>query len=296
MMKKMLKTGLLFLLVGFVLAGIGVANGGLQTVVWGDGQPQVRTATTKKTTSKVSAFHSIQADITDGDVIVRPGNDYQVTINGLSRKDFSIQVRQGKLTITQPITHDQYFSMRVFDFERGHQVVITVPHNTKLQSVSLAAKDGDVTLSEQTMTDLAIDSSDGDVTLTTAVVSGTTTIKALDGDVTVNDSQLQKTGLTSRDGDVVLRQVTLTGGTIDLSDGDFTAHDSIFNKTVRVSNSDGDNTVTGADQQKGYTVHSADDDNSLFGKHQEDGGTLTHNADAADHLYLNSSDGDNSVR
>ncbi|MFT8411002.1 MAG: DUF4097 family beta strand repeat-containing protein [Schleiferilactobacillus perolens] len=289
-MKKLMKTGLLFLIIGAILAGIGIAHGGLRSVVFGsNGQPEINT--TGKQVRTVGAFTKISADLAAGDITIQTGEKFQVETAGHNRQDFTATVRGGELTIRQP--HNRTPLIGIFSWNTNQRIIITVPRKTKLSDITVHSQDGDVHLVDQNTQHLTIATSDGDTVLDRVQAAARATLKNSDGDMTMRNSLLSQATITASDGDVDLQHTTIDHGTANLSDGDFTANSSTFQHMVKVSNSDGDNTVSGANRQDGYTVQGGDD-NALFGQHKENG-TLTHNTSAVNHLYLHTSDGDNVV-
>lgn len=158
---KILIISACFVLVGAIIAGVGVAFGakgfvfdrnGKIVSVKGEGVGR-----SVEASEKLEAFSEATIDVKCGKVIVEAGNEYSIEIK-YSAEELkpTYAVRNGKLEVTSP-NGGFFLNFGMFDFDKNY-VKVTVPRSA-LKNLSVDSSAGEVDISELTGT------SDGKITV-----------------------------------------------------------------------------------------------------------------------------------
>ena len=158
---KILIISACFVLVGAIIAGVGVAFGakgfvfdrnGKIVSVKGEG-----VGSSVEAREKLEAFSEAPIDVKCGKVIVEAGNEYSIEIK-YSAEELkpTYSVRNGKLEVTSP-NGGFFLNFGMFDFDKNY-VKVTVPHGA-LKNLSVDSSAGEVDISGLTGT------SDGTITI-----------------------------------------------------------------------------------------------------------------------------------
>lgn len=158
---KILIISACFVLVGAIIAGVGVALGakgfvfdreGKIITVKGEG-----VGSSVEASEKLEAFSEATIDVKCGKVIVEAGNEYSIEIK-YSAEELkpTYAVKNGKLEVTSP-NGGFFLNFGMFDFDKNYVKVI-VPSDA-LKNLSVDSSAGEVDISELTGT------SDGTITV-----------------------------------------------------------------------------------------------------------------------------------
>ena len=151
---KILIISACFVLVGAIIAGVGVALGAKGFVFDRDGKIlTVRGESfggSVEASEKLEAFSEAEIDINCGKAIIVAGNEYSIEIK-CSAEELkpTYTVRNGKLEVTSP--NDGFFlNFGMFDFDKNY-VKVTVPRDA-LKNLSVESSAGEVNISGLTGT------------------------------------------------------------------------------------------------------------------------------------------------
>lgn len=144
MRKTTMVTGIWLLVVGLILATIGLLTNAPKTVVWNNGLKVSRTVSIDKT---VASFDKIKVSDGDGDVQIKGGSDYAITIDG-------DEIQAPKYRIKNKTLYIDKKQRSKASFSGNESVVVTVPQDKELQKVELEVGRDGVTLSNVDIKDL----------------------------------------------------------------------------------------------------------------------------------------------
>ena len=306
-MKKTVKIGFLLLILGIILAILGIANNGIQTVYWKNGfHVQHRYVET----SHPSKIESITLQ-TGSDVVIQSGDRNSVkVVSGLQKP--TVEVNDGHLTVKSSSGSYQTFN---FQLTRAihDTTVITVAKGTKLSEIkadsqqegdvrisNLAVKSlalqihGDLNLNQLTvydpLTDLTAES-----TFLTKVTAPSLGLKS-DGDVHIDQSKFDQaaSSIESND-DVTMRQTQLKSGQINTVDSDVSLANNQLAQQLTVKTTDGDIHVT-ADRNVGVNASTTDGDLTVFDWHSDETNNYQTQPKASQQYQLTTTDGDINVQ
>lgn len=305
-MKKTVKIGFLLLILGLILAILGIANNGIKTIYWHDGFHIAKRYTASAQPTKIKSI-TLK---TGSNVIVRSGDHNSIRVTS-SIDQPQITDNDGQITVASSVKNYQSFNFQ-FTTPINETTVITVAKGTKLEQLTAGrAQNGDVSLNGLNVAKLNANPQ-GDLTLRevnvtqpltditaynthlTKVTAPSLTLKST-GDVTINQSQFEKSAssITSSD-DVTIRQTKLKSGQINGSDSDINLSDNQLAQQLVAKTTGGDIRVTTA-QSSGVNVHTDDGGLTIFSWHHDDQKSYQYQPKASEQYQLTTTDGDITV-
>lgn len=144
MRKTTMITGIWLLAVGIVLATIGVLANAPKTVVWNNGLKVSRSVSIDK---NLSSFDKIKISDGDGDVEIKGGSDYSISIEGDEIQAPKYRLKNNTLFINKKQRSKASFS-------GNETVVVTVPQDKPLRKIDLEVGRDGVTVSNVDVKDL----------------------------------------------------------------------------------------------------------------------------------------------
>lgn len=147
MRKTTMITGIWLLVVGLILTTIGLMTNAPKTVIWNNGLKVSRTVSIDKT---IPEFNKIKVSDGDGDVQVKGGSDYSISIEG-------DEIQAPKYRIKNKTLYIDKKQRSKASFSRNESVVVTVPQDKELQKIELEVGRDGVTLSNVDVKNLVAD-------------------------------------------------------------------------------------------------------------------------------------------
>jgi len=305
-MKKTVKIGFLLLILGLILAILGIANNGIKTIYWHDGFHIAKRYTASAQPTKIKSI-TLK---TGSNVIVRSGDHNSIRVTS-SIDQPQITDNDGRITVTSSVKSYQSFNFQ-FTTPVNEATVITVAKGTKLDQLTAGrAQNGDVSLNSLNIGKLTAQPQ-GDLTLREVnvtqpltditayntrfnkVTAPSLTLKST-GDITIDHSQFEKSAssITGND-DVTIRQTKLRSGQINGSDSDISLLDNQLAQQLAVKTTDGDIHVTTA-PSSGINAHTDDGDLTVFSWHHDNQKSYQYQPKANQQYQLTTTDGDITV-
>ncbi|WP_164507322.1 DUF4097 family beta strand repeat-containing protein [Companilactobacillus furfuricola] len=137
MRKTTMVTGIWLLAVGIVLATIGLLTNAPKTVVWNNGLKVSRSVSIDK---NLSSFNKIKISDGDGDVEIKGGSDYSISIEG-------DEIQAPKYRLKNETLYIDKKQRSKASFTGNETVVVTVPQDKQLQKIDLEVGRDGVTMS-----------------------------------------------------------------------------------------------------------------------------------------------------
>ena len=218
-MKKFYQISGLIVIIGIILFIFGHAKGGNEDInstttnignFFNHNQRSRKShhVVAKKRTFNVDKFSKINIDAEEPNIQISKGNDFQVTISGPNIKKISAKVANEQLTISDNNA-----------YEYGtYQVNVTVPADDSITEISGSCSEGNIHLTNLTVSDL--------------------NLQLEDGNFSAENVKAHKANFDLVDGDLKVNNSTLTSGILNLNEGDLTVTNSQFK--IKATLSDGD--------------------------------------------------------
>lgn len=166
--------------------------------------------TAEMTDVSLDKFKSVDTKLSMGDLSIVYGDSYMVSYNYPNKLQPEIEVKNGTLHVKQKVKgglklgFNDLGNLKDMDYD----LVITVPKNEKLDTVSLSMDMGAISLSNIEINNLTVD--------------------ADMGNIEINDTTLEKITVDADMGNIELRNVTCEKAEFDADMGNIEAQDSIF--------------------------------------------------------------------
>ena len=189
---KILIISACFVLVGAIIAGVGVALGAKGFVFDRDGKiVTVRgevVGSSVEASEKLEAFSEATIDVKCGKVIVEAGNEYSIEIK-YSAEELkpTYAVKNGKLEVTSP-NGGFFLNFGMFDFDKNYVKVI-VPSDA-LKNLSVDSSAGEVDISGLTGTSdgkITVRASAGGIDIENVYGFGELNVKSSAGSIEIKD-------------------------------------------------------------------------------------------------------------
>ena len=265
-------TGTVLCALGLVLFGSGIAAGGKDYIANTDlnsyngstsDKDDGRHAVLEKT--KIDSFNNLNVDFKHIDLAIRESNDdnfylsYNVETNkGIVPVSWQVDNKTLNLAETNGHASSQYVHIDVAFLEdlltvrhsseqtsenRTNQVIVYIPQNQKLDTLSCQMNEGDMELDTLKCQNFNIQLSLGNLSLKNLdVTNGSVTDK--EGDISISESTFSNVNFNTSLGDLDINSSSFTGSTLSLSDGDVAGTKICFYNNCQITSKMGDINLT----------------------------------------------------
>ena len=331
--RKFLMTGTVLCALGLVLFGSGIAAGGKDYIANTDLNSYNGSTSTKDDGShavlkktKIDSFSNLNVDFKHIDLAVKESEDdnFYLSYNVETTKGIvpvSWQVDNGTLNLAESNGHvsSEYVHIDVAFLKdlltvrhfsdntsenRTNQVIVYIPHDQKLNTLSCQLTEGDMELTALTCQNLNVQVNLGDLTLEDLNVANVS-VTDKEGDISISESTMSNLKLNASLGDLDIDSSSFTDSTFSLSEGDTTGTDVAFYKNCQITSKMGDIDLTLPENSFDNLTLSLDTNmgdinvpDKLNGKlvSTDDESTFKKNASSIqNHLSIQSDDGDISI-
>lgn len=270
--RKFLITGTVLCALGLVLFGSGIAAGGKNYIANADLNSYNGSTSSKGDGShavlkkkKIDSFSNLNVDFKHIDLAVRESDDdnFYLSYNVETSKGIvpvSWQVDNGTLNLAESNGHasSQYVHIDVaflkdlltvrhpFDKtseNRTNQVIVYIPHNQKLNTLSCQLTEGDMELTALNCQNLNVQVNLGDLLLE-GLNAANVSVTDKEGDISISESTMTNLRLDSSLGDLDIDSSSFTDSTFSLSEGDTTGTAVAFYKNCQITSKMGDTDLT----------------------------------------------------
>lgn len=253
-MKKLLKIGVVVLILGLIALGIGFINHGNKNVTFYGSRPQVSSKASSRTVKVNRKFSQVDVDVSTANVTVTRGNKFQIIYHGKNAPQ--IDVKNGRATIRQTGGNSNGFKLSSSESYGTDTVTIVLPAGTQLAG-KIHVSEGDLVVNKTSLKQLTAAVEEGDVRLMNVVTDG--------GKITLNEGDFTAHQLTvnhhfkvaNDEGDNTVQGVSADGYYLQTDEGDNTLfhHEedgddsSVLQKNSHATNvltlvtSEGDNSI-----------------------------------------------------
>lgn len=328
-MKRSVKIGLTLVVIGVVMALIGICfGGGSSAITWDNGFKVMDQKTKRSKISQKSYTFDNVKDIniaTALPVRVVTGDVKQATVKVFTyHKLPEMNYQQSHLTITDQQTSSVSrgevnieFNITGFTWQRHSQryqeeIVITVPQSQSLSNLQINGQNSsdvslsgiqadkitlqhvaDTKLKDMTVNhDLKLD--DTEETDLNNITTSTATIKSNDGDVTIKNTHISdRTTIQLQDSDLNMHQNHMNVGEINVSDGDINLLSNELSGELNITAQDGD--VAIAIGKSSVVAKTQDGDISTFHQHEDEKSTYAYKGTTGEYI-ISTDDGDISIK
>lgn len=246
-MKKALKScvivSLCLIMVGFIFLGIGLLSGGSVSYVVDVRNFKVRTHNAEDYVEKtldMDAFSKLQLNVSETDVEIRKGEDYQISYYLPEDEIPSIEVKNQELIVTGKDLNSQQYTIGFFqwDWNEDDCIVITVPEDAEPIEASLNVESGDIRLQDMVFetVDLCADYGDIDVS---DVTSGGADITVESGDIMLKNIKLKDGNIINEYGNLVVENAFVEKAVLEWESGDCKLN-NLESKELHVTNEYGE--------------------------------------------------------
>lgn len=221
---------------------------------------------------ELSPFEELEIDIQAGDVYLRPGDGYGLSLStNVENYKFDYENKDGKLKVWSNGVHLLDFS---FGGSIHASVTVYYPRETELHQLTVKTELGQVDMSDLSARVLDLTASLGEVELT-GITLGQGTLVASLGDLELEEVKAQWLDLTLSMGEFKGSGITTTQElTIENHMGDTSVEGALYGKT-KVISSMGNVTLTSSLPQEdyGYDLSTSMGDVRLNGAHMDEKAT-----------------------
>lgn len=247
-MKKLLKIGLVLLVVGICLAALGRAFGGTfdyevnpKTHEFIDGRDEGSYYV--EDSMSLDAFTALDIHVGAADVDIREGDAYHLDYIMYREDRPTISTKGGTLVIKSKEEQSYHFGVN-FEFvefgwnaeKRQPRLIVTIPKGTKLSAATILTESGDLELANISSDQISIRSESGDISLT-GIDCSTMDVTLESGDAKVKECSFHSHKLLSESGDVIVTDVNCSDMDMTLESGDVRISECDFGSLTLLSES-----------------------------------------------------------
>jgi len=218
-MKKTVKLGVIFLILGLILVIFGIANNGIQSVYWDKGFHVMHHYHKTYYPNKLKSL-TLGAD---ADVIVVRGNTASIKISAARVKPV-VTNTNGHITIKSPRVPEMVGFMLS---DNANRIEITVPNKTTLTRIKTTSAQTDLQLSHLTVQQLQLTST-GHVSLNQVTAKKPLTLSADNAQLNQVTAPSLKLSTSTTNVNITHSQFADGPSTIDTNDGNITLAHSTF--------------------------------------------------------------------
>ncbi|MFC6181277.1 DUF4097 family beta strand repeat-containing protein [Lactiplantibacillus daowaiensis] len=280
-MKKTIKVGIVLLVLGVILAILGIANNGIQSVYWDQG---FKIAKQRVQVYRPKQIKSITLN-SDLAIIVRTGDTTKIRVASSHDKP-TVTTKAGHVTITSKHASDLQTVGFHFSPVLTDATVITVPRGTVLNQLTTTSQQGDVRLSgikvrqinlanhgnvtlNNVNTDKALTLNTNDTVRLTNVTAPSLQLTTTSADLHVTTSQFNagQSNLTTTNGNITIRQTAFTRAQLRTTNGNVTFNDNQVTKRLHANTTNG-NIHVQAPTDTGINAITSSGNLTIFNWHQ----------------------------
>lgn len=266
--RKFLMTGTVLCALGLILFGSGIAAGGKDYIANTDLNSYNGSTSTKDDGShavlkktKIDSFRNLNVDFKHIDLAVMESEDdnFYLSYNVETTKGIvpvSWQVNNETLNLAESNGHvsSEYVHIDVAFLKdlltvrhssdktsenRTNQVIVYIPHEQKLNTLSCQLTEGDMELTTLNCQNLNIQVNLGDLILE-GLNAANVSVTDKEGDISISESTMTNLKLDSSLGDLDIDSSSFTDSTFSLSEGDTTGTAVVFYKNCQITSKMGD--------------------------------------------------------
>lgn len=260
----LLGAGIVITIVGFslggIVTGIGLTSHGMQ--VYSPAlidEPKYESADIS-----LDSFENIDISVVDADIEILESDHYGITYQVMTSNNFSYEVKDNKLNITQSYMNSgSNFSYMFFGFNNVFSnkefkkvfITVSVPENTSLDIVSVYNDYGGIKLSNLSSASISLDTDSGYIDLSNIEASNYTTVnndygnidmiyvnspsislKADSGNIDMENIQTEQLDVDNNYGNLNMEQVVMSDADIALDSGNIEMREVSSASTLTVYN------------------------------------------------------------
>jgi len=267
-MNQKLKVTAIIGLAAMVLGGATMAigyfgnHGKLDSIILNQG---FKIQKIEKKTRNITAFKDLKISSNDVDLQVVQGSHFKLTTSLDQTDTFKVTQKDGQLQIdsTNSVTgHGLSFS------NSQRKIIVTVPHDAKLENIKLKTFDGTISLKSITATKrVEINQTDGGVILKNVNLSDLNVVNK-DSGTRVEGGQISNATFKNIDGDFLAIGTTFTGtNKVTLDDGE--VHLNELKQNLEISADVNDGSIVHNGKAVGNDNQDSDSSHGIIGASQD---------------------------
>lgn len=257
-MKKYYVITSIVLFVGVILTVCGALMGGVRSISFDNGRPQVADSRQHRKEQTVKKFKNLYINTNRADVEIKQGNEYRVKQNVIGKKFATIGQESENLTIDEDAKTK--FNVGINLSFPDPKIEITIPYDEKINVIKVNSEDGHIKVNDIEASEMRLNGNTSDFEIRGVKVSKQTELKTANGEISFKNSQLNKLNsfvnsgdieventtiadvseLSTTNGDISVKTTELSDSSIKTTSGDVELERVNMKKNNRISTTNGD--------------------------------------------------------